>query len=95
MEFRLRRQDGEYRWMLDEARPRFNSQGDFIGYIGYCFDITKRKETELALKERNKELSCLSAVRYQMQENISIDEFCEKILKLITPASGQLHPYLF
>lgn len=86
MEFRLRRQDGEYRWMLDEARPRFNSQGDFIGYIGYCFDITKRKETELALKERNKELSCLSAVRFQMQENISIDEFCEKILKLITPA---------
>jgi PAS domain S-box-containing protein len=46
MEYRLRRHDGEYRWLLDEGSPRGNSQGQFIGYIGHCLDITERKEAE-------------------------------------------------
>ncbi len=46
MEYRLRRHDGQYRWILDEGGPRYNSQGQFIGYIGHCLDITERKEAE-------------------------------------------------
>jgi PAS domain S-box-containing protein len=46
MEYRLRRHDGQYHWMLDEGGPRYNSQGQFIGYIGHCLDITERKEAE-------------------------------------------------
>jgi PAS domain S-box-containing protein len=43
MEYRLRRSDGAYRWILDNGVPRFNPDGSFAGYIGSCLDITERK----------------------------------------------------
>jgi PAS domain S-box-containing protein len=46
MEYRLRRYDGEYRWVLDHGIPRFSPGGEFLGYIGSCVDITERKEAE-------------------------------------------------
>jgi two-component system CheB/CheR fusion protein len=46
MEYRLRHAGGEYRWLVDQGTPRFNSQGAFIGYIGHCLDITARKRME-------------------------------------------------
>ena len=51
MEYRLRRRDGEYRWVLDNGIPRYESDGEFAGYIGSCVDITERKQTEQADKE--------------------------------------------
>lgn len=50
MEYRLRRHDGEYRWVLDNAAPLFNSDGSFAGYIGACFDVTDFRRAEA---ERN------------------------------------------
>jgi PAS domain S-box-containing protein len=49
MEYRLRRNDGEYRWVFDIGVPRFNPDGTFAGYIGSCLDITDRKLAEEAL----------------------------------------------
>jgi PAS domain S-box-containing protein len=49
MEYRLRRHDGQYRWILDTGVPRFNADGNFAGYIGSCLDITDRKLAEDAL----------------------------------------------
>jgi len=46
MEYRLRRQDGEYRWVLDSGTPRFAPDDAFLGYIGSCIDITERKLAE-------------------------------------------------
>jgi PAS domain S-box-containing protein len=46
MDYRLRRFDGEYRWVLDCAAPRFGGDGEFLGYLGSCIDITLRKESE-------------------------------------------------
>ncbi len=45
MEYRLRRADGEYRWILDEGVPRFAPGRTFAGYIGSCIDITDVKHT--------------------------------------------------
>jgi PAS domain S-box-containing protein len=50
MEYRLKRHDGEYRWILDRARPRYTPGGNFAGYIGSCVDITERKTLEEDLK---------------------------------------------
>ena len=49
MEYRLRHHSGEYRWLSDMGTPNYNSLGDFVGYIGHCFDITERKLNELEL----------------------------------------------
>lgn len=46
MEYRLRRYDGEYRWILDIGCPFKDANGEFAGYIGYVYDITDRKMNE-------------------------------------------------
>ncbi|NEP12586.1 MAG: response regulator [Symploca sp. SIO2C1] len=45
-EYRLRRADGEYRWVVDQGTPRFLPDGSFAGYIGSVFDISDRREVE-------------------------------------------------
>lgn len=45
MEYRLRRHDGEYRWIVDQAVPLYEGE-QFIGYIGSCIDIHERKRIE-------------------------------------------------
>ncbi len=56
MEYRLRRYDGEYRWMLDQGLPRLNGDGSFAGYIGSCIDITDRKLAQEALSDMSRKL---------------------------------------
>ena len=51
MEYRLRRSDGEYRWVLNRGAPRVADNGEFIGYVGSCVDITERKRVEESLRE--------------------------------------------
>jgi PAS domain S-box-containing protein len=48
-EYRMRRYDGEYRWLLDHGVPRFDFDGTFVGYIGSCIDVTDHKLAEVAL----------------------------------------------
>jgi PAS domain S-box-containing protein len=46
MEYRLRRHDGEYCWILNKAVPRYDADGEFAGYIGSAIDITAIKRAE-------------------------------------------------
>ena len=49
-EYRLRRVDGDYRWVMDSASPRFDERGRFLGYIGTVVDITERRSAEEELQ---------------------------------------------
>jgi two-component system, LuxR family, sensor kinase FixL len=57
MEYRLRRRDGDYRWLLDTGTPRFDAAGAFVGYIGSCLDIADRKQAELDHQLKTMELA--------------------------------------
>ncbi len=51
MDYRLRRHDGEWRWVSDHGIPLTAGNGSFTGYIGSCIDITDRKKAEATLRE--------------------------------------------
>ena len=87
MEYRLRRFDGEYRWILDTGTPRFNPDGSFAGYIGSCIDISEqqaalheRQQAELALQKRAEELTRLNTILARtttmlQKRNQELDQF--------------------
>ena len=52
MEYRLRRHDGEYRWLHEQGKPRHDADGQFIGYVGSCLDVTELREAETSARER-------------------------------------------
>jgi PAS domain S-box-containing protein len=62
MEYRLRRYDGQYRWVSDHGVPRYDAQGDFLGYIGSCVDATERKDAEAEARRAYQELAHVSRV---------------------------------
>lgn len=49
-EYRLRRHDGEYRWVFNQAVPRYTADGTYVGYIGSTIDITERKQAEIGFQ---------------------------------------------
>jgi PAS domain S-box-containing protein len=67
MEYRLRRYDGQYRWVIDIGVPRFDQDRSFIGYIGIGIDITDRKQAEATLAGISGKL-----IEAQNQERIRI-----------------------
>jgi PAS domain S-box-containing protein len=72
MEYRLRRRDGEYRWVLDTGVPRFSVSNKFLGYIGSCIDVTDSRQAEAELQAAFKQVSELKT---QLEaENIFLKE---------------------
>ena len=51
IEYRMRRCDGTYRWMIDRGTPNFLTDEQYFGYIGSCLDITDRKQMEQSLRQ--------------------------------------------
>jgi len=72
VEFRLRRHDGVYRWLLDTARPLVE-EGEFLGYLGSCFDITDRKHAEEHIEHALAEKEALLAeVYHRVRNNLQV-----------------------
>jgi len=69
-EFRLRRFDGEYRWVVDRALPRLSPKGDFLGYAGAILDVTERRDAEERLREANAALAAELAERTRNEQEI-------------------------
>jgi PAS domain S-box-containing protein len=57
LEYRVRRQNGDYCWAIDAASPRISPDGEFLGYIGSVIDISERKHIEDALRASESRLA--------------------------------------
>ncbi|HWU36538.1 MAG TPA: PAS domain S-box protein, partial [Candidatus Acidoferrum sp.] len=56
-ETRVRRADGEWRWIASYAEPRFSAEGEFLGFVGNSPDVTERKQAEERIQQLNQELA--------------------------------------
>lgn len=91
IDYRVRRRDGEWRWVLDTAAPRFGEDGSYLGYVGSFIDITERKQAEDRLKllarevdHRAKNILALVQVMIRQTRASSVVEF-------IKVATGRLY----
>ena len=87
IEYRLRRADGNYRWVLYKGAPRYTTNGDFAGYIGSCIDISDRVSAEQALQESETQLKTALAAAdlgtwsWDITTNaVTLSEYAESIL---------------
>jgi PAS domain S-box-containing protein len=88
MQYRVRRHDGQYRWIYDRGAPRLNADGSFAGYIGSCYDITERKLAQETLETLGRRL-----IEAHEQERTWIarelhDDICQR-LALLTIELGR------
>ncbi|MGV3719745.1 MAG: response regulator, partial [Actinomycetota bacterium] len=79
LEYRLRRQDGEYRWAIDAAAPRLGADGSFQGYIGSVIDISERKDVEEANRIETLRLQQLSRTALTINSCHSVASVAEVI----------------
>jgi PAS domain S-box-containing protein len=83
MEYRQRRKDGEYRWVLNHGRPYRNLDGSFAGFIGTSADITPRRRSEEETRAANAELEAFSyTVSHDLRAPLrSMAGFCQILLE--------------
>ena len=74
MEYRLKNADQEYRWILDIGRPYYDLDGTFLGYIGSCYDITERKDTQEKLESIQSEMKVIVQAIEQTKEMVRITD---------------------
>ena len=68
--YRMRRFDGEYRWIVSRGVPRFSSKGEFLGYAGSVLDVTERKRAEEQLRTTNAALAAELEERTRAEKEV-------------------------
>jgi PAS domain S-box-containing protein len=86
VEYRLRRQDGQFRWVLNTGVPRFTKTGFFFGYIGSCIDISDRKRSE---EEQQRDLRALEEQDRRKDEFLAV--LSHELRNPLAPILNALH----
>jgi PAS domain S-box-containing protein len=95
MEYRLRRNDAEYRWVFDQGVPRFDVDGSFAGYISSAIDVTERKLAEEALSRVSQRLlEAQEAERRRIARELHDDITQQLSLLLLDLERWRVHPSL-
>jgi PAS domain S-box-containing protein len=85
LDYRLRRHDGGYRWVIDAAAPRFAPDGAFLGYVGSVVDIDERK----ALEERQRLL--LEELNHRVKNIIAVTQSVAHLTSLSAGSLDEFH----
>ncbi|RPD47634.1 PAS domain S-box protein [Hymenobacter sediminis] len=86
MEYRLRRHDGQYRWVLVRAVPRRNEAGEVTMWVGCGTDIHDQKLMVQELLEQNEQQALLSDQAYQAYQEVHRQRETFYSLFMQTPA---------
>jgi PAS domain S-box-containing protein len=94
MEYRLRRHDGEYRWMVNNGVPRYGRDGEFLGYIGSGFDITERKRAEEASRSLREMLEAIRHVQTRFIASNEAQDVFEDLLQTLLQFTGSQYGFI-
>lgn len=87
-EYRLRRSDGEYRWILERGVPRFYLDGSFAGYIGSAIDVTEHKRAQAALAEVGQKLIAAHEEERMRLARELHDDICQRLAMISVHLDG-------
>lgn len=78
LEYRFKRADNEYRWLLETGEPRFLNDGTFAGFTRSCIDITDRKTVEQSNQLlQNLTQAIVTSSDFHSALNVAIEKVCE------------------
>jgi PAS domain S-box-containing protein len=84
LEYRLRRADGEHRWVRENARPRATAEGGFGGFIGSCADITDHRREVVRRQQEAEELARVARLVSETLDLTTVGErIAESVLELL------------
>jgi len=90
--YRLRRHDGEYRWISAHGVPRYDAGGRFAGYIGSCSDVTERRRADAETQSLRSELAHMSRVASMGELTAAIvHELSQPLSAILANAQAGLH----
>jgi PAS domain S-box-containing protein len=87
-EFRLRRHDGVYRWMVEAGVPRFGTDGAFAGYIASCLDIQSRREVEDALARRARQQAAVAELGQRALAGVPLPQLMDEVAQVVNRTLG-------
>ncbi|SDB43712.1 sensor histidine kinase [Belnapia rosea] len=85
MQYRLRRHDGVYRWLLDNGRP-YQVDGHFAGYFGSCIDVTEMKQ---ALDQQD---ALVAELTHRIRNTLAVVVAMADQTRRHSPALEEFHP---
>jgi PAS domain S-box-containing protein len=98
IEYRLRRWDGQYRFLLSVGVPRFLDDGTFQGYIGSCIDITDQKAAQKALEQEVEQILLLKQITQEIRHSLDSQEIfettAEQVGRVFQVNRCSIHSYL-
>ncbi|MGD1874937.1 MAG: ATP-binding protein [Mastigocoleus sp.] len=83
-EYRLKRRDGQYRWILNTGIPQIDSQGTFIGYTGLYLDITEIRNSQIVLEERHDILTHLELKKIELEKTKNFNRLKDEFLSTVS-----------
>ncbi len=87
-EFRLRRQDGVYRWMAEAGVPRFGTDNAFGGYIASCLDIQSRREVEETLGRRAQQQAAVADLGQRALAGMPLPQLIDEVAQVVSRTLG-------
>jgi PAS domain S-box-containing protein len=82
LDYRLRRKDGDYRWIHHESSPKLSAGGEFRGFIGSCFDVTDQRRATETLQRAKEELE-----RHVAERTAALRSANERLQQLLVERS--------